>query len=251
MATESFNNKQDHENPEQNDIIKIVPSFSELGLDEYDEMNEIIRQTIQELWEFWQEGRCICRKSKSKKTACFKKIGFYQFFKRQEECCNMSYNNLDTWIKGQLASFAYNDNSTVQNHIKYQYCYDSQHIVCLPTYLTLVTISSCRLDRIKMHIKNNGIAEIVYGNTERTSIRHDRAITNDKIKYELSNYLHNYANLYRFPLLGRNMQNYSIAIISLPINTTYTSIYKEYVAMIKSNKDENYKIIAYTTFLQI
>ncbi|CAG8666315.1 2204_t:CDS:2, partial [Cetraspora pellucida] len=42
-----------------------------------------------------------------------------------------------------------------------------------------------------------------------------------------------------------------MSIILLPINTTYNSIYEEYISTIKSIKGENYKIMAYTTFLKI
>ncbi|CAG8572967.1 10643_t:CDS:2 [Cetraspora pellucida] len=84
------------------------------------------------------------------------------------------------WIKGQLASFAFNDesfkqkksqlnNSTTNNHVKYQYHYNAQHIVCLPTYLVLIGISSSWLDQIKAHIKSNGMAEIFYSNTGYTT----------------------------------------------------------------------------------
>ncbi|CAG8737377.1 6969_t:CDS:2 [Cetraspora pellucida] len=228
METENFNNKQGHKNLEQNDI-NIAPSFAKLGLEEYDKTNKIIQQNVQELCKFWQNGVCACRKSKSKKKPCFEKIGFYRFFIRQEECRNMSHNNLDTWIQGQLALFAYNEsllnkknsqelnNSAIQNP----------------------------------HIKNNGMTEIIHGNTECTSIRYDRAVIDNELKQELSNYLQNNANLHEFPSPCRNMQNYSIPIILLPIDQTYTSIYEEYVTMIKSNKNKDYKVIAYTTFLQI
>ncbi|CAG8500411.1 27_t:CDS:2 [Cetraspora pellucida] len=162
---------------EQNDI---VPSFTELGMKDYDKTNDIIR--------------------------------FYYFFKRQEECHDMSHNNLDTWIIRQLASFAYNklqesDNSITDNYIKYQYHYNAQHTVL----------------------------EIIHGNTGHTSIRSDCAIIDDNIKQDINNYLHNYANIYGF----------------LSLDITYTSVYEAYISTIKSNKEDNYKPIAYTTFTQI
>ncbi|RIB04456.1 hypothetical protein C2G38_2222344 [Gigaspora rosea] len=116
---------------------------------------KLFSKTFKNYGNFGKKKNAPVKKAKAKKKACFEKIGFNRFFKRQEECRNMSHNNLDTWIKGQLASFAYSDNSTTQNRIKYQYRYDNQNIVYLSTYLILITISSCRLDRNKAHIKNN------------------------------------------------------------------------------------------------
>ncbi|CAG8835208.1 20746_t:CDS:2, partial [Cetraspora pellucida] len=72
---------------EQEDIYNIALPFVELGMDEYDETDDIIHQNVQELWEFWQQKECTCR-NKDNKT-CYEKIGFYN------------------WIKGQLTSFAF------------------------------------------------------------------------------------------------------------------------------------------------
>ncbi|CAG8635997.1 6016_t:CDS:2 [Cetraspora pellucida] len=229
---------------EQNDI---APSFTELGMEEYDETNDIIRQNVQELWEFWQKKECTCRKSKTKKKTCYEKIGFYYFFKRQEECHDMSHNNLDTWIMGQLASFAYNklqesDNLITDNRIKYQYRYDAHHIMCLTAYLKLTGISSCRLDRIKSHIKNNGIVEIIHGNIGRTSIRPDRVVIDNKMKQDINNYLHNYANIYGFPSPGRNMKNDVMPIISLPTDMTYTSLKPAFIAAVAPSIYNKYAV---------
>ncbi|CAG8535937.1 16620_t:CDS:2 [Cetraspora pellucida] len=61
---ENFYNKEAFENssPEPNDIYNIAPSFSELELKEFDKMDNIICQNVQEL---------------------------------QEECCNMPHDDLD------------------------------------------------------------------------------------------------------------------------------------------------------------
>ncbi|CAG8461816.1 14781_t:CDS:2 [Cetraspora pellucida] len=245
---------------EQNNL---VPSFAELNLEEFDETDDLICQRVQELWEFWQKNECTCRKSKKKTKSCFEKIGFSQFFKRQEECHNMTHNNLDIWIKGQLASFAFNDesskqknsqelnNSTANNRVKYRYHYNAQHIVCLPTYLALIGISSSRLDRIKAHIKSNGMAEIFHGNTGRASTRPNRAIIDDQAKQELNNFLRNYANIHGYPSPGRYIRKSTMPIISLPTDTTYTDVYEEYVTTIKSIKGEDYKAMALSTFYQI
>lgn len=241
------------DNSHENDINNIAPSFAELEIEEYDEEDELIRQNVQELWEFWQKKACTCRKSKKKNKSCFEKIGFRQFFKRQEECRNMSHNVLDTWIKGQLASFAYHElqENEVQSRIKYQYRYNNKLVTCLPTYLTLVGISSSRLDRIKAHMKSYGMEEIIHGNTGRSSIRPNRAIIDDQIKQEISKYLNNYADLYGFPSPGRSLRNNSTPVVSLPRDKTYTSVYEEYVINVQSNKDEDYRILAYRSFYRI
>ncbi|CAG8753566.1 16823_t:CDS:2, partial [Cetraspora pellucida] len=67
----------------------------------------------------------------------------------------------------------------------------------------------------------------------------------------INNYLHNYANIYGFPSPGRNIKNNAMPIISLPTDITYTSVYEAYISTIKSNKEDNYKHIAYITFTQI
>ncbi|CAG8536913.1 17057_t:CDS:2 [Cetraspora pellucida] len=175
----------------------------------------------------------------------------------------MLHDDLDVWIKGQLASFAYSElpkqkkkiqdpnNIITRDRFNYQYRYDAQHIVCLSTYLKLIGISSSRLDRIKTHIKDYGMAKPIHGNMGRPSIRSDHAIINEQVKQELNNYIRNYATFYGLPLPIRHLRNDAMSIILLPINTTYNSIYEEYISTIKSIKGENYKIMAYTTFLKI
>ncbi|CAG8609531.1 4205_t:CDS:1, partial [Cetraspora pellucida] len=263
---ENFYNKEAFENssPEPNDIYNIAPSFSELELEEFDETDDIICQNVQELWEFWQKKECTCRKTKNKINTCFERIGFCRFFKRQEECRNMPHDDLDVWIKGQLASFAYSselpkqkkklqesDNFIVRDCFTYQYRYDAQYIMCLSTYLKLIGISSSWFDRIKAHIKNYGMIKPIHGNTGHSSIRPDHAIINDQVKQELNYYIRNYASFYGFPSPVRCIRHDAMSIILLPINTTYNSIYEEYIITIKSIKGENYKAIAYTTFLKI
>ncbi|CAG8739891.1 11614_t:CDS:2, partial [Cetraspora pellucida] len=227
---------------EQEDIYNIAPPFVELGMDKYDEPDDIIHQNVQELWEFWQQKECTCR-NKDNKT-CYEKIGFCKFFKRQEMCHNILHDSLDNWIKGQLTSFAFSklpknkkkSSQKLRDRITYQYCYDAQHIVCLPTYIVLTGVFSSRLDRIKLYIKNNSTEEMVHGNIGRTFIQSNRATINEEILQEVNNFIHNYVNIHRFPL---------------PADTTYYNVYEEYVNYIQSIKDNNYKIMSYKTFLQV
>ncbi|CAG8514419.1 10147_t:CDS:2 [Cetraspora pellucida] len=211
---------------EQNDLYDIMPTFAELGMKEYDEADDMIRQHVQEL--------------------------------RQEECRKMSYNSLDSWIKGQLAAFAFSEfpknkktSQESRSRITYQYRYDAQHTVCMSTYAALTGISLARLHRIKSSIKNEGIVENIHGNIGRTFIRSDRAIVDEEIKQEINNFIHNYANIHGFPSPGRHMRQNAIPIISLPVGTRYTDVYEEYIKFIELTKSENYKIIAYITFFKI
>ncbi|CAG8686499.1 15724_t:CDS:2 [Cetraspora pellucida] len=148
----------------------------------------------------------------------------------------MSHNCLDTWIQGQLASFAYSESSEqnnsqeLNNRIKYQYCYNAHYIA---------------------HIRSNGMTEITHGNSGRISIRSDRAFIDDQTKQELNNFLHNYATIHGYPSPGRHMQKSTMPIISLPMDTTYNSIYEEYINTVKFIKGEDYKAMAFSTFHQI
>ncbi|CAG8636720.1 17275_t:CDS:2 [Cetraspora pellucida] len=209
----SFYDSDNESYLEQNDIDNIRPTFSELQLEEFDETDNIICQNVQEL---------------------------------QEECRNMSHDDLDIWIKGQLASFAYSE--LPKQKKKLQELDNLQFmivliidIICLSTYLKLIGISSSCLDQIKAHIKNYGMAKPV----------HDHAIINDQVKQELNYYIHKYANFYGFPSPVRHMRHDAMSIVLLPINTTYNSIYEKYISTIKFIKSEDYKAMAYTTFLKI
>ncbi|CAG8764666.1 13852_t:CDS:2 [Gigaspora margarita] len=72
-------------------------------------------------------------------------------------------NKENVWIKGQLALFAYSE---------------------LPKQK--IIISSSRLDRIKPHLKDHGMAKPIHGNTE---LQPDHAIINEQVKQMLNNYV--------------------------------------------------------------
>ncbi|CAG8751220.1 20606_t:CDS:2, partial [Gigaspora rosea] len=149
-------------------------------------------------------------------------------------------------IQGQLASFAYSESSEQNNsqESKNRITATMHNITYASTYLILIGISSSRLDRIKAHIRSNGITEIIHGNTGCASIRPDRAIIDDQTKQELNNFLHNYANIHGYPSPGRHMQKSTMPVILLPTD-------EEYINTIKFIKGEDYKAMAFSIFHQI
>ncbi|CAG8775223.1 19377_t:CDS:2 [Cetraspora pellucida] len=92
----------------------------------------------------------------------------------------MTYNSLDSWIKGQLVAFAFSESPKNKK----------------------TKISLAQLYQIKSSIKNKGIIKNIHGNIEYTFIQSDHAIVDEEIKQEINNFIHNYTNIHGFPSLG-------------------------------------------------
>ncbi|CAG8731715.1 10425_t:CDS:1, partial [Funneliformis caledonium] len=109
-------------------------------------------------------------------------------------------------------------------------------------------ISDSILRAIRNHLLTEGLTVRQHRNIKNLPKIASQVTTNQKLSTEIYNLIINYANFHGFLLLGHHMQTDSLAVILLPTEKSYISVYEDFVAVSKE-LDNGTSIISYKNFV--
>jgi hypothetical protein len=95
-------------------------------------------------------------------------------------------------------------------------------------------------------LRENGISPRIHGNNKRTPNIKNRVSVDNEVAECLKTYIKNYAEYYGLPSPGSHINKDTIAIVYLPSDTTYRSVYRDYRRSLQEKNND--KIISYYAF---
>jgi len=233
-------------NKDNNKENSLFSSIEHTFLEQYED-NEFMQTVINDLKQFFSFATCTCH---NKKEKCFEKVGFGAFLKRHLEFRNLEKAQLDFVLMDQLLIFSNNKKivNGQKNRSFFNYHFNSEIPLCKNTYLKLVGISDITLKAINNHLIIEGLAERQHENMKNLPKVASRVTIDQELSTRVYNFIVNYANVHGLPSPGRHMQTDSLAIILLPTEKNYTSVYEDFVAVSKE-LDDGASIMSYKSFV--
>jgi len=140
----------------------------------------------------------------------------------------------DMVIKGQLLAFQKDENTKKviaenRKYLRFNYCYNNDISICRIMYEAFVGVNHKYIDAMIKHLKEHGLEERIHGNTGRLPKNMDRVEINYDMSCEIYEFLKNYSNIHGIPSPGRHLNKVSFPIIFLPIEYSYSFVYRNYI----------------------
>lgn len=219
------------------------------NLEDYDlndyENNELVQKTIQDLNKFFATVKCQCATDNKENKKCFEVVGFKRFFERHLQFRALGREELDAVLMGQILAFQCDGNIKKDGHRSrdfFRYRFNGQIALCMTVYLKLVGVGRNKLDAIKRQLEEYGLTMRVHGNIKRLPQRSSKVtITHDNAK-EVSSFILNYAEINGLPRPGSHLEKDDQALIYLPTDENYTSVFHKYEQAMKSMNKNNDQI---------
>ncbi|KAG9307384.1 hypothetical protein G9A89_017213 [Geosiphon pyriformis] len=110
----------------------------------------------------------------------------------------------------------------------------------------MLGIGYTHFENVRNHLATNGIIPHVHGNVKRVP-RWETKITIDTTA--VKNFLENYAEIHGLPSPGRNVNRITQSLTLLPAETSYKSVYRDFIAGLEN--DSTLKLLKYNAFRKL
>ncbi|CAG8647163.1 9472_t:CDS:2, partial [Paraglomus occultum] len=183
--------------------------------------NELVRETYLSLKSFFTTSKCHCR---DKKKKCFDIVGFRRFFERHLQFRELSREQLDNVLMGQLMAFDEMEANSKQKRPALRYRFNGHITLCKDTYLKLVGVGEAKLLAILSHLRKTGVTSRVHGNTKRIPLMLQ---------------------------LTMNLRRNTSALVYLPTSENYTTIFEHFQQSKKLTFDNEQKTMSRKSFVRL
>src|SRR5581483_8283910 len=98
----------------------------------------------------------------------------------------------------------------------------------------MLGIGRTHFENVRNHLATNGIIPRVYGNVKRVPRWKTKITIDITVATVVKNFLENYAEIHGLPNPGRNFNRITQWFTLLPAETSYKSVYRDFIARIAS-----------------
>ena len=105
------------------------------------------------------------------------------------------------------------------------------------------------LENVRNHLATNGIIPRVHGNIKRVPRWKTKITIDVSVATAVKNFLENYAEIHGLPSPGRNVNRITQSLTLLPAETSYKSVYRDFIAGLEN--DSTLKLLKYDAFRKL
>ncbi|KAG9298968.1 hypothetical protein G9A89_020281 [Geosiphon pyriformis] len=121
--------------------------------------------------------------------------------------------------------------------------------LCQKTYLNMLGIGRTHFENVRNHLATNGIISRVHGNVKKVPRWKTKITIDITIATAVKNFLENYAEIHGLPSPGRNVNRITQSLTLLPAETSYKSVYRDFIAGLEN--DSTLKFLKYDAFRKL
>ncbi|KAG9291285.1 hypothetical protein G9A89_021787 [Geosiphon pyriformis] len=121
--------------------------------------------------------------------------------------------------------------------------------LCQKTYLNMLGISRTHFENVRNHLATNGIIPRVHGNVKKVPRWKTKITIDITVATSVKNFLENYAEIHGLPSPGRNVNRITQSLTLLPAETSYKSVYHDFIAGLEN--DSTLKLLKYDAFRKL
>src|ERR1051325_6312478 len=110
----------------------------------------------------------------------------------------------------------------------------------------MLGIGRTHFENVRNHLATNGIITRVHGHVKRMPRSKTIDIT---VATAVKNFLENYAEVHGLPSPGRNVNRITQSLTLLPAETSYKSVYRDFIAGLENNS--SLKLLKYVAFRKL
>ena len=111
----------------------------------------------------------------------------------------------------------------------------SQHATLSENVSQYVRNRSHTLRKRQKSLETNGIIPCVHGNIKRMPRWKTKITIDITVATAVKNFLENYAEIHGLPSPGRNVNRITQSLTLLPAETSYKSVYRDFIAGLENN----------------
>ena len=113
----------------------------------------------------------------------------------------------------------------------------------------MLGIGRTHLENVRNHLATNGIISRVHGNVKKVPRWKTKITIDITIATAVKNFLENYAEIHGLPSPGRNVNRITQSLTLLPAETSYKSVYRDFIAGLEN--DSTLKLLKYDAFRKL
>jgi hypothetical protein len=113
----------------------------------------------------------------------------------------------------------------------------------------MLGIGRTHFENVRNHLATNGIIPRVHGNIKRMPRWKTKITIDITVATAVKNFLENYAEIHGLPSPGRSVNRITQAVTFLPAETTYKSVYQNFLSGLEDNS--NLKSLKYDAFRKL
>ena len=184
---------------------------------------------------------------------CSKKIPREKFAELHEAFQALSRPEQDIFLMAQLKAMNGGE-ITASRRLKQKtrtnkrtfYYWDRNMPLYQKTYLNMLGI---HFENVRNHLATNGIIPRVHGNIKRVPRWKTKITIDITVATAVKNFLENYAEIHGLPSPGRNVNRITQSLTLLPAETSYKSVYRDFIAGLEN--DSTLKLLKYDAFRKL
>ena len=104
-------------------------------------------------------------------------------------------------------------------------------------------------ENVRNHLATNDIVSRIHGNIKRMLRWKTKIAIDLTIATAVKNFLENYAEIHKLPNPGRNVNRITQSLTLLPAETSYKSVYRDFIAGLEN--DSTLKLLKYDAFRKL
>ncbi|CAG8553907.1 12759_t:CDS:2 [Ambispora leptoticha] len=113
----------------------------------------------------------------------------------------------------------------------------------------MLGIGRTHLENVRNHLAMNGIIPRVHGNIKRVPRWKTKITIDITVATAVKNFLENYVEIHGLPSPGRNVNRITQSLTLLPAETSYKSVYRDFIAGLEN--DSTLKLLKYDAFRKL
>jgi hypothetical protein len=113
----------------------------------------------------------------------------------------------------------------------------------------MLGIGRTHFENVRNHLATHGIIPRVHGNVKRVPRWKTKITIDITIATAVKNFLENYAEIHGLPSPGRNVNRITQSLTLLPAETSYKSVYRDFIAGLEN--DSTLKLLKYDAFRKL
>ena len=103
----------------------------------------------------------------------------------------------------------------------------------------MLGIGRTHFENVRSHLATNGIIPRVHGNIKRIPRWKTKITIDITVATAVKNFLENYAEIHGLPSPGRNVNRITQSLTLLPAETSYKSVYRNFIAGFENDSTLN------------
>ncbi|KAG9294512.1 hypothetical protein G9A89_008622 [Geosiphon pyriformis] len=177
---------------------------------------------------------------------CSRKITREKFAELREAFQALSRSEQDIFLMAQLKAMNGGEITASRRFKKKTRC---NMPLCQKTYLNMLGIGRTHFENVRNHLATNGVIPRVHGNVKKVPRWKTKIIIDITVATAVKNFFENYAEINGLPSPGRNVNRITQSLTLLPAETSYKSIYRDFIAGLEI--DSTLKLLKYDAFRKL